>query len=203
MNPSTLADPWYRHRWTWIVMSGPAIVVVAALFTAWLAWRNADGVVTDDYYKRGLAVNDEIIRTQRARELGLNGALSYAGAAAGDDVRVWLRTAGPDGPAATFTTLQAHLVHPGRAGADRVAVLARRGVDARGFAEYVGQWQAEEPIAPGLRVHWRATVESRDWRIDTGFDPPVTPRDVRGSAAVPMSNEPAQLPLPAPVFVRR
>ncbi len=42
--------PWYRHVWPWILMSGPAIVVVAGLWTWVLAARiaAADGLVSDE-----------------------------------------------------------------------------------------------------------------------------------------------------------
>ena len=44
-------------RWPWLLASGPAIVVVASLATAWLAATRADPVVADDYYKLGLTIN--------------------------------------------------------------------------------------------------------------------------------------------------
>ena len=40
--------PWYKHLWPWLLMSGPAIVVVAGLVTAAIAFRTFDGVVVDD-----------------------------------------------------------------------------------------------------------------------------------------------------------
>ena len=42
------AKPWYRHPWPWILMSGPAIVVVAGIVTAVIAVATADGVVKED-----------------------------------------------------------------------------------------------------------------------------------------------------------
>jgi len=41
--------PWYREPWPWILMSGPAAVLVAGGFTAWLAFSSADGLVVDDF----------------------------------------------------------------------------------------------------------------------------------------------------------
>ena len=67
---SETSEPWYRHRWPWLLMSGPAIVVVAGFYTAYLAVRTDDGVVADDYYKRGLEVNQELRRGQAAAALG-------------------------------------------------------------------------------------------------------------------------------------
>ena len=37
--------PWYREPWPWIIMSGPAIVVVASFVTLWLAIVSADGII--------------------------------------------------------------------------------------------------------------------------------------------------------------
>ena len=32
-SPRTPAPPWYRQRWPWLLMAGPAIVVVASMYT--------------------------------------------------------------------------------------------------------------------------------------------------------------------------
>jgi hypothetical protein len=50
MNP-TATKPWYRHPWPWILMSGPAIVVVAGIATTVIAVTTADGLVSDDASK--------------------------------------------------------------------------------------------------------------------------------------------------------
>lgn len=34
--------PWYKEPWPWILMSGPAIVVVACIVTIYLAFANFD-----------------------------------------------------------------------------------------------------------------------------------------------------------------
>ena len=39
--------PWYREPWPWILMSGPATVVVAGCVTAVIAIRTADPVVAN------------------------------------------------------------------------------------------------------------------------------------------------------------
>ena len=62
--------PWYREPWPWIIMAGPAVVVVAGVVTAWIAFSGADGLVADDYYKQGLAINKVLAREQRAAFLG-------------------------------------------------------------------------------------------------------------------------------------
>ena len=39
--------PWWRVRMVWLVLSGPAVVVVASLVTAVVAYRGADPVLVD------------------------------------------------------------------------------------------------------------------------------------------------------------
>lgn len=40
------ALPWWRVRMVWLVLGGPAVVVVAAVVTAVIAARGADPVIT-------------------------------------------------------------------------------------------------------------------------------------------------------------
>ena len=58
-------QPWYREPWPWILMAGPAIVVVAGFATLAIAVKTDDGLVADDYYKQGLAIN-RVLRARRA-----------------------------------------------------------------------------------------------------------------------------------------
>jgi hypothetical protein len=54
---SETAKPWYREPWPWILMAGPAIVIVAGAFTMTLAFTMKDELVATDYYKRGIEIN--------------------------------------------------------------------------------------------------------------------------------------------------
>jgi uncharacterized protein len=40
---------WKRNGFVWMIIAGPAIVVVAALVTAWIAWDGADPVLEEQY----------------------------------------------------------------------------------------------------------------------------------------------------------
>ena len=75
---NVLAKPWHREPWPWILMAGPAIVIVAGFVTLWLAVNSDDGLVADDYYKRGLAINQTLSRGQAARDLGLSGEVAIS-----------------------------------------------------------------------------------------------------------------------------
>jgi hypothetical protein len=74
--------------------------------------RSDDGLVADDYYKRGLAINQTLLRAQRAEELAL-GARVEPGVDGGQ-VRVTVT-----GAAALPPVLRLRLVHPTQAVADQ------------------------------------------------------------------------------------
>src|SRR5574343_1195462 len=113
-------QPWYKDRWPWILMAGPAAVIVAGVITVWLAVISNDGLVTDDYYKQGLAVNQQLQREHEAGSMGLQGDLMRAGV----NVRLFLRAAGEVG---LPSSIRLKLAHPTRAGQDQVLEMASEG----------------------------------------------------------------------------
>lgn len=62
---------WYKQFWPWFLISFPAIAVVAGIATIILAVKSDDGLVKDDYYKAGLAINKTLARKQIAQKLKL------------------------------------------------------------------------------------------------------------------------------------
>lgn len=139
------AGPWYREPWPWLLMAGPAAVVVAGAVTIWLAVASADGLVADDYYRRGLAINRQLARERLAAERGIEAQVRREERR----LRVELRGAAPE-------ALFARLVHATRAGQDLRVRLARAGA---------GAYEAElPPLAAG---RWRLVLEDPrgEWRI--------------------------------------
>jgi len=47
MNTSAPHLPWWRVGMVWLVIAGPAVVVVASFATLWLALANVDPVITE------------------------------------------------------------------------------------------------------------------------------------------------------------
>jgi len=72
MTTSSTIEPWYKQFWPWFLMSFPAIAVIAGTATIILAIQSDDGLVNDDYYKAGLAINQVLDRKKKAHELNLN-----------------------------------------------------------------------------------------------------------------------------------
>ncbi|MCX8006315.1 MAG: FixH family protein [Burkholderiaceae bacterium] len=174
MNATTVQDkalPWYRHGWVWFLIAIPLAAVLGGIATVIIAVRSDDGVVAADYYRRGLAINEQLARQQRARELGLTGALAIEGLAAGDRVRLRLAAEQRLPPEAT---VQVRLVHPGRAGADRAALLARSRIALdEQSAEYVGTWQEVGAGAVRPEIAWQVLVETPTWQLQG--DAPALP----------------------------
>ena len=144
------APPWYRHRWPWLLMLGPVIVVVAGFATLWLAIASDDGLVADDYYKRGLGINRTLARGDRAQALQLAATVDVDPLG---NARVLLETPSSE-PAARPATLSLRLTHPTHAGLDRRAELTR-GPDG----SYTGQ------VASAPPGRWIISVETDDWRL--------------------------------------
>ncbi len=143
------ARPWYREPWPWILAAGPFIVVVAGIYTAWLAIKSNDGLVTEDYYRKGLAANQTIARNEIASKSGLVAGIRIA------DDRMSIRLAA-DAP--TFVMPQKLAVtisHPTRAGLDQSLIIPR---DA--------QLYSHEVRLPASG-HWLVTIEDepRTWRL--------------------------------------
>lgn len=53
----SVSPPWWKFGYMWLVVGGPAIVVVAGFVTLWLAVRNPDPLVSKDYYRQGVEIN--------------------------------------------------------------------------------------------------------------------------------------------------
>ena len=140
-----MSVPWYRQLWPWLLISGPAAVLIAGAVTTWIAFASADGLVAEDYYKQGMGINRRLAREQAAQQRGISAAVRLQPAS----IRVELRGAAPE-------ALFVDLAHATRAGHD-VRVRLVPGAD--------GVYAAELPPLPAGR--WRAAIEDARgvWRI--------------------------------------
>ncbi len=110
--------PWYRQPWPWLIMSGPFIVVVAGLFTAWLAVTTNDGLVTEDYYKKGMSINQTVAQSASAERLGLRADLSVSAE------RMTIMLSANDASFRPPPSIKVIVSHPTRAGLDQSRTMA-------------------------------------------------------------------------------
>lgn len=141
--------PWYRQFWPWFIIALPLAAVIASIATLIIAAQDPDGLVVDDYYKQGLAINETLERDRKAQALGLSALVRV------ESGRLQLTLNGlPSNTDAKDFALR--LIHPTRPHLDRDVKLAREGGN---------QWSAElGAIAPG---RWHVQLESPNggWRI--------------------------------------
>jgi hypothetical protein len=131
-------------------MIAPATAVLGGIATTWLAIASDDGLVADDYYKRGLAINRTIERTARAEALGLRAIVDVSR----NGVAQVTLTGASEDAIEQATTVRLVLSHPTRAGFDAQATLSR--VSA-------GRYAGTIAVPPPGR--WRVIVESESWRL--------------------------------------
>ena len=67
---------WYKQFWPWFLIFLPGSVVVASIITLVLAAQGADSLVSDDYYKQGKLINQDLTKKEYAKKIGLSGGLS-------------------------------------------------------------------------------------------------------------------------------
>jgi uncharacterized protein len=167
MNTLVQRKPWYREPWPWILMAGPAIVIVAGLVTAWIAYTYGDPLVSEDYYRKGLAAPQTLASSERAHALGLEARVRLS---ADDTVSVVLDAEHGDfnAPAEIRLTLS----HPTRAGLDQTQVLIREG------GTYLGRLHLP---ASG---HWLLLIENeaQGWRMLGKVILPATEVKIGGAA---------------------
>jgi hypothetical protein len=62
------SSPWWKHGHVWLVLSGPIVVVIASFFTFYLAYIGMDTLVDEDYYRKGVELNqtDDSVPTNLA-----------------------------------------------------------------------------------------------------------------------------------------
>ena len=145
--PAATVPPWWKQRWPWLLMLGPAIVAAAGVYTGWLAFSHQDALVVGDYYKQGKAINQDLRRDQVAASLGLSVTLGYDVSAGLLSGRVNRPHTGP---------LLLHLSH---------ATMPQKDIRLVLQPDANGAFRAELPMLE--RSRWIGLVESmqRDWRL--------------------------------------
>jgi hypothetical protein len=139
--------PWHREPWPWILASLPLAAVVAGIITLVIAMKHEDGLVAQDYYKRGLEINRVLEKEARAATLGIRAQLAFGGGR----VSALLEQPRPPPP-----VLALRFLHRTRTGEDRQVALA---------LDSAGRYQADMPAL--ARGRWLLQLEDPQlgWRL--------------------------------------
>lgn len=154
--------PWYGHPWVWLLIAIPGASVVGGIVMISLAMGSPNDLVRDDYYKAGLAINQDLSAEQRAEELGIHATLENRGPG-----HLLLRVQAPGGVSLVgpYADLMIELQHP---------TLAERDLQLRAGPVAHGRWALTLPRFEGtrsLRVRhpeagWAIRREVRAPRVD-------------------------------------
>jgi hypothetical protein len=148
---------WYREPWVWLMILFPSMAVIGGMITIYLAVTTSDGLVVDDYYKRGKAINRVLERDKAAARYGLTASLAFDMR----ENRAQLELASNNDTRAT--ELRLSVLHPTQPGKDQVIRLTPISESI-----YRGGLQ---PLADG---HWYLQLEADDWRLSGSVRVPET-----------------------------
>lgn len=110
-------QPWYRQFWPWFLIALPGTVVIASLATVYIAFKNADTLVVDSYYRKGLAINQVLEQDKLAVSLGLSAQIRLDA----ESGELFVRLSGTDTPPERLTLM---LLHPTDQSRDRELLMA-------------------------------------------------------------------------------
>ncbi|MGE7994429.1 FixH family protein [Pseudomonas sp. NPDC089554] len=162
MPNATAIDPWYKHRWPWIIIGILTTSVCLSLTMVSIAVRNPVNLVNDNYYEAGKGINRALDRELLAQTLNLKASVHL------DELtgEVELNLTGDSAP----QTLELNLISPTQPDKDRKVQLARTDsgsyvgqlddkVEGRRFVELLGSqdghvWRLfeEEKVAHGVTL---------------------------------------------------
>ena len=146
----TTSPPWFKQPLVWLVIAIPAAAVVGGLSLLALSLSMDLGLVSDDYYRRGKAINIDLGKDRRAREMGYRGVIAYRPAAPA--VAITLRPAISETPPAAVTV---DIMHATRGGMDRRLHATK---DSQGV--YHAMMKSPLPDGP-----WQIRLATEGWRI--------------------------------------
>lgn len=148
VNEMTEKRSWYREPWVWLLIALPMAAVIAGMFTIYLAVTSSDGLVVDDYYKRGKAINLDLARDQAAANYKLEAVLRID--SQNGQVTVTLISRDHLQP----EHVRLLLLHPTRAGYDQNVLL-----------KPAGEGIYRGTLSPVASANWHVQLAADDWRL--------------------------------------
>jgi hypothetical protein len=172
MNSRSKSSVWYREPMVWMIIMIPFSAVIMGGVMLTLAVSSDDGLVTDDYYKKGLRINRTLERDALAASYEIVGEILLG--APGESVEVSLMgNAQFQAP----EIVHLRLFHTTRSGLDRDLRLRRVAT---------GRYVASGPhlLEPGA---WQVQLDADGWRLNGRLSSSDMPQRVTlGSTGSPV-----------------
>jgi uncharacterized protein len=159
MQNNSLAQqkPWYLQFWVWLLIALPATAVVGSMVSLYFAVTTSDGLVVDDYYTRGKAINRDLARDRAALTHRLEARFDID--MARNRVTLTLKSQDYVPP----REMKLSILHPTRPHHDQQVML-----------EQVGEGQYAAGIGELGRGKWYVQLEADDWRLSGRMQMPLT-----------------------------
>jgi len=155
--------PWYKQPWLWLVLSVPIASVILSSIMVTVAVVGKDSLVSDNYYKDGMAINQTLEQDRLAMSLKIVPTITI------NDESIFVSIQAENMPTQAFLTLK--LLHPTVSDKDIIIRLlptadgflgdlpseispsqlsGRRYMDLYGFDE---SWRIREEVYLPLKQH--------------------------------------------------
>lgn len=165
-------EPWYRHRWPWIIIAILTCSVSLSLAMVTIAVKHPDTLVTDNYYEAGKGINRSLDRELLAQGLQVRAEVRLDELTGEVDVRL----SGQSQPAG----LTLNLISPTQPRKDRQVRLTRSASEA---GRYVGQ--LDDSVQGRRFVELLGEYQGNTWRL-------FEEEQVGGERALWLGDEPLQ-----------
>jgi hypothetical protein len=146
-----ITKPWYRYPLVWMLIAIPASAVAVCSVIIWFAVTTNDGLVVDDYYRQGLAINQVLERDQYAAANKLSAKLNVL-----ESERLVMLDFNKGLLAEYPETLELNFRHATRGDSD-VALTLLHGQGS----QYISYLQHSLPTG-----FWYIEVGNKDWRLN-------------------------------------
>ncbi|TQV87495.1 FixH family protein [Aliikangiella coralliicola] len=148
--------PWFKQFWPWLVFSIPLLTIVAGVITFQIASDQPHSMVQDDYFKKGLAINQSLAKQAFAKELNLSAQLEV-------DTASQLLVVKLNGEQTDFRQLKLTFSHPTQQKLDQNLQLEKLSAQ-----EYVAQL----PELPQAYWHIRLLNDTETWLLKSRWHYP-------------------------------
>ncbi|WP_062154498.1 FixH family protein [Beggiatoa leptomitoformis] len=181
MSTEKIFTRWYKEPFVWFIIFFPLTAVIAGFFTLDLAIESNDGMVADDYYKSGLAINMTLERDKEAIALGLKAHIQL------DKVSKSLLLTLKASPTYQYPeTITLSFLHHTQSGYDQTQVLKRVGDDSyQGvFPELIdGNWY----VLLNTDKTDKSTTD-KEWRLLKSVHTPLTELSIEPNSVTAASD---------------